>query len=488
MALPVLLIGLEAIRSNSEERRALEALGVGLGRTRTYSELENAMFNQSEAVWRYLTGLDPGARDEFRMAGEVVDYWYRRWEAELQPEESGLAHGVLDIQHQMQAVGDSVFRMYDEGKHAAAYRTAQLELKGRLQPALTLVNREIYRRAREYSVQRAFTRVEEIVENERRILISILVLSLAVGSVLSWLIARSLVRPLTDLRRATVVVGGGDLDHPIEVRGQDEIGDLARSFAAMTENLRKSRAEMVRLNAALVQSGKLASIGEMAASVAHGLRNPLASLRASAQFALRHPDAPAAREQLAAIIQEVDRLDRRVTHLLTFSRPAPFHPMPERIAQLLDEVLPAFAERLREQKVTVERDIPGDLPEVRLDPMKVEQVLLEILSNALDAMPEGGRLRITAREAAAEEQPGLGLEIGDTGRGIPPEALASVCEPFFTTRPEGTGLGLAIARRFIEQHGGRLSLSSHPGEGTVVRIWLPLQADERLAAAASRSA
>ena len=89
-------------------------------------------------------------------------------------------------------------------------------------------------------------------------------------------------------------VGGGNLEHPIQVQAKDEIGDLARSFAGMTENLQKSRAEMVRLNGALVQSEKLASIGEMAAAVAHGLRNPLASLRASAQLALRHPDSPAA--------------------------------------------------------------------------------------------------------------------------------------------------------------------------------------------------
>jgi signal transduction histidine kinase len=476
MALPVLLIGLEAIRSNSEEQRALTALGASLGRTRTYAELETAMFDQTEVVWRYLTGMDPGAREEFRMTGEVADYWWARWQTELKPDEVDLANGVHQIQLQIQQVGDSVFRIYDSGQHEKAYRVAQLELKGRLQPALTALNREIYRRAREFSVQRAFAQVEQIVETERRVLLIILGLSLLAGLVISWFITRGLVRPITDLRQAMSVVGAGNLDHPIRIQSEDEIGDLARAFAGMTENLRKSREETSRLNAALVQSEKLASLGEMAAAVAHGLRNPLASLRASAQLALRHPGSPGAQEQLKAIIDEVDRLDRRISHLLAFSRPSPFHPLPERVPALVDEILPAFSERLREQGVTLDRDLPESLPEIRVDPMKLEQVLLEVVSNSLDAMPSGGRLHIGAAAAPGREGAGVTIEITDSGVGIPDHVLPSVSQPFFTTRAEGTGLGLATARRFVEQHGGRLEISSQVGVGTTVRIWLPLGA------------
>jgi signal transduction histidine kinase len=110
--------------------------------------------------------------------------------------------------------------------------------------------------------------------------------------------------------------------------------------------------------------------------------------------------------------------------------------------------------------------------------MKLEQVLVEIISNALDAMPGGGRLRVRAGEAALEGRPGIEIEISDTGPGIPNQVLSRVCEPFFTTRPEGTGLGLAIAKRFIDQHGGRLDLFSPVGEGAHARIWLPLPAAE----------
>jgi signal transduction histidine kinase len=466
MVLPALLVGAEAIRSNLLERRALQALGQSMARTRTYAELETAMFDQSDIIWRYLTGMDPTARKEFRLAGQVVDYWQQRWAAELRPEEMALADGVRGIQQQIQTAADSVFRLFDSGQRQAAFVTAQRELKGRLLPALTQMNREIYRRARESSVRGAYTRLEEILASQERVLLLIVVLSLAGGLLGSWLISRSLARPIHELTGAMAVVGAGHLDHPITPRSRDEIGELASAFGRMTDNLRQSRA-------ALVQSEKLASIGEMAAAVAHGLRNPLASLRAAAQLVRHHPEAPSSREHLEAIVEEVDRLDRRISHLLSFSRPAPFHPLQENVSRLVEGLLPAFSQLLRERGVELQLDLPGVLPEVRVDPMQLEQALVEIVSNALDAMPSGGRLRIGASVDGHGAGTGyVTIEVTDTGPGIPDHVLPSVCEPFFTTRQEGTGLGLAIAKRYVEQNGGRLEITSHPG-ATSVRVRLP---------------
>jgi signal transduction histidine kinase len=478
MVLPALLVGAEAIRSNRLERRALDALGESMARTRTYAELETAMFDQGEIVWRYLSGLDPAARREFELAAEVVQYWEDRWRAELGPGESQLAEGVARIQSEIRFVSDSVFALADGGRRAEAFALAQRELKGRLQPALTQMNREVYRRARESSVRGAYTRLEEILAGEGRTLLVIIGLTLAVGLLASWLISRGLARPIRELTGAMAVVGSGRLDHPVNATSHDEIGELARAFAGMTENLRQNVAQLERTQAQLVQSEKLASIGETAAAVAHGLRNPLASLRASAQLVRRHPDSPASREHLDAIVQEVDRLDRRISHLLSFSRPAPYHPMPERPERLVENLLPAFAEPLRDRKIDLDLELPDDLPEVRVDPMQLEQALLELVSNALDAMPEGGRLHLGARRMnggpAGRE---VVIEVGDTGPGIPANVLPSVCEPFFTTRHEGTGLGLAIAKRYVEQNGGRLEIDSTPGKGTTVRVRLPAGGD-----------
>jgi signal transduction histidine kinase len=460
MAIPALLIAAEAIRTNGLEQKALTALGENLATNRSYSELESAMSDQVEVVWRYLSGYDVTGKQEFEKTGEVIDYWHARWLAELPPYETGLADTVRLIRNQITAVAQRVFATYDAGNHAAAYQMAQRDLRDVLVPALSDLNREVYRRTRESSVRGAYAQLATIIGNERWALLGILVLSLGTGLLASWLIAGSLARPLRELSQAMTAVGAGDLDHPIVVSSRDEIGELAASFAKMTSTLRETQTQ-------LVHSERLASIGEMSAAVAHGLRNPLASLRAAAQVALRHATG-SSREHLELIIAEVDRLDRRVSHLLSFSRPAPFHPMRESVATLIEDLQPTFAELLREHHVALEIDAPTSLPQVRVDPMQLEQALLEIISNALDAMPDGGRLRIGAH--AAHE--GVEIEIADTGGGIPANILASVCEPFFTTRPEGTGLGLAIAKRYVEQNGGRLSIASENG-GTTVRVWLP---------------
>src|SRR5215210_9249634 len=410
MVLPALLVGAEAIRSNRLERRALQALGESMARTRTYAELETAMFDQTEVIWRYLSGMDPTAKREFRLAGDVVDYWQERWAAELRPEEMSLARSVRDLQSEIRTTGDRIFARYDSGQRQGAYALAQQELKGRLQPALTQLNRKIYRRARESSVRGAYARREQILSTQERVLLLMLLLTRAGGLLGSWVISRSLARPLGELTQAMSMVGAGQLDHPIASKSRDEFGDLARAFAGMTDNLRQSRAR-------LIQSEKLASIGEMSAAVAHGLRNPLASLRAAAQVVRHHPSAPSSAEHLDAIIDEVDRLDRRISHLLSFSRPAPFHPMSESVRRLVEHLLPAFSELLKERRVELQLDIPATLPDVRVDPMQLEQALVEIVSNALDAMPDGGLLRISASlDRTSESGEQIAIDVADTGK------------------------------------------------------------------------
>src|SRR5256712_700454 len=389
MVLPTLLVGVQAIRTNALEGGTLEGLRQRLAHSRTYADVEDAMFHQTQVVWRSL-GRDPAAKKEFPLTEQVVDYWLDRWAVGLPPDALKFADGLRSIEGDIRAVAARVFKLYDSGQREAAYLTARHEFVERLQPALAVVNREIYRQARELSVQRAVAEVQTIVEQERRVLWAIIFLALVAGLVASWLISRSLARPMSELREAMAVVGAGDLDYAIEPRSRDEIGELARAFAQMTEQLRQSRAQ-------LIQSEKLASIGQMAAAVAHGLRNPLASLRAAAQLAQHRVESPLAREQLNAIVEQVDRLDLRSARLLAFSRPAPFHPLRESVRTLVEGALSGFAELLRQRRVELAVNCAAAVPEIRVDPMRLEQALTEIVSNALDAMPDGGRLEIGAR-------------------------------------------------------------------------------------------
>src|SRR5213594_1348509 len=156
MVVPTLFVGVQAIRTNALERATLEALGQRLARSRTYADVEDAMFNQTQVIWRYLSG-DPAAKQEFPLTEQVVNFWLDRWTAGLPPDELGLAGGVRGIESDIRAVAGRVFKPHDAGQHDAAAVVARQELVERLQPALAEVNREIYRRAREFSVQAAFT-------------------------------------------------------------------------------------------------------------------------------------------------------------------------------------------------------------------------------------------------------------------------------------------------------------------------------------------
>jgi signal transduction histidine kinase len=184
------------------------------------------------------------------------------------------------------------------------------------------------------------------------------------------------------------------------------------------------------------------------------------------------------REQLGPVIGEVDRLEKRITHLLDFTKPSPYRPVAEKPERLFEEVLPIFSEKFTEQEIRLRVDYAVDLPKVWVDPFQIELALLEVLSNAVEAMPKGGMLTISAypREQGGPTSGGANVEIviADTGGGIPEDVRSSVFEPFFTTKADGTGLGLSIAKRFVEQNGGTLTVSGHENAGTSVRITLPI--------------
>ena len=312
------------------------------------------MFDQGEIVWRYLSGLDPAARHEFELAGEVVAYWQDRWRGGARPERGATSPtGSPASRRQIRPVSE---QRLQPGRCRAppggVHRSRSGSCRGRLQPALTQMNREIYRRARESSVRGAYARLEEILADEGRTLAGHHRAHArgGTGRLLAHLPrprpARSASSP-----RAMAVVGSGELDHPVHATSRDEIGELARAFGRMTESLRQNVAQLERTQAQLVQSEKLASIGEMSAAVAHGLRNPLASLRAAAQLVRRHPDSPAAAraprrhhrgggparppDQPPAELQPAGAVPSRLR---------------ERAAGWSRSLLPAFAEPMRERR------------------------------------------------------------------------------------------------------------------------------------------
>ena len=239
------------------------------------------------------------------------------------------------------------------------------------------------------------------------------------------------------------------------------------ALARRAEELERANTELRALQDQLVATERLAAFGEVTAAVAHGLGNPLAAIRASAQVALLDAEGPV-REQLRQIVADTDRLRDRMRALLDLGRPVEPRSVPTALDAAVRSAMALVRDRSAAQGVRVDVDVPSDLAKVRLDPARFEEALLCLAGNALDAMPAGGALRLTAVPGAGDVE----LRVEDTGPGMSSAALARAFEPFFTTKPGGTGLGLALARKLLEATGARLTLESGSG-GTRATIALP---------------
>ncbi len=225
-----------------------------------------------------------------------------------------------------------------------------------------------------------------------------------------------------------------------------------------------------QMEARMRQADRLATLGRMAANIAHEIRNPLAALTGAIEV-LAGPTTPEeARDRLSQIVmRESERLNQIIKSFLEYARPAPLTLETVSVADTLEDVLVLFEHRAQAASLKVVREFGAPLS-WRVDPQQFKQVLWNLCLNAVEAMPDGGELRVGAAAA-----PGQMLEVwvSDTGSGIAPEDLSHVFEPFFSTKPEGTGLGLALVHRIVQEHGGEIDVRSTPGCGTTFTVSLP---------------
>ena len=232
----------------------------------------------------------------------------------------------------------------------------------------------------------------------------------------------------------------------------------------------------VQMKEEVERVSKLAETGQLAANIAHELRNPLSSIKGAAQLLRKEMPAELMAEHgefLDMIVQEVNGLDRIATEFLEFSRVTPPEMRPVSLAALLGRLLQFMSAYLADQEVHVIKDFENDLPELWLDRAQMEQVIKNIVINAVQAMPHGGTLTVSIR--CQPDQDIIDMDFTDTGVGISAAKIDKICTPFFTTKTKGTGLGLAIVRKIVETHGGRLVIQSTPGEGSTFTVQLPIQ-------------
>jgi signal transduction histidine kinase len=253
----------------------------------------------------------------------------------------------------------------------------------------------------------------------------------------------------------------------------DEIGDLGRNFNQMVRQLRESRVEIDRLHRTQMSRAEhLATLGELATGLAHEIRNPLAGIAGVIEIIGRDlPSTSPARSVVKDVRQEIARINHIVTDLLQTARP---HPPTVRKSDLNTTVEHAVMLG-RQQAVakSIEISLRKDptLPEVEHDSDQIHQVLLNLLLNALQAIDVNGRIAVTVKTQGTNAI----VEVSDNGRGIAPNHLPNIFRPFYTTKGDGTGLGLSLARRIVEDHQGRIDVTSAVGRGTTFAVVLPLQ-------------
>ena len=259
---------------------------------------------------------------------------------------------------------------------------------------------------------------------------------------------------------------------------EEALRDSNRRLEGALAALQARGEEVKVMSQQLWQAAKLAAVGELAASIAHELNNPLAtvSLRVESVLARTPADDPR-RRPLEVVEQEVERMAGLVANLLQFSRRGQPRASTVDVGEDLARTLELVHHHLRNRRVRVVHDVAPGVPAIQADRQLLRQVFLNLLANAGDAMPDGGTLTLRVAPGSLEGgRRAVVVEFADTGTGIPPEHLPRVMEPFFTTKHEGkgTGLGLAICRRAVQEHGGAIHITSEVGKGTTVRIALPV--------------
>jgi signal transduction histidine kinase len=331
------------------------------------------------------------------------------------------------------------------------------------------------------NVRMSFPAIDsEMAQHWTFMILSTIVCLFAAGGLIWVLFTFVVGRRIEALAQTMSRVDAGDLTARVVADRRDELGRLGESFNTMVAHLAEARRQLEDRHAEQIRRAEnLASLGKMAAGIAHEINNPLAGMQNCVRTLLKGPTDEGQRAQYLALLQDgLARIARTVGELLNFAREAKPQMARTDIAALLRRCLSLVEHEMAARRVACSLSPDGRLPALRADPHQIEQVFLNILMNAIEAMPGGGRLTVSAGLREGVGPPCIEIRVADTGIGIPPEHLPRIFDPFFTTKEvgKGTGLGLSVSYGIVRGHGGSINVRSAVGQGTTVSVVLP--ADE----------
>jgi signal transduction histidine kinase len=296
----------------------------------------------------------------------------------------------------------------------------------------------------------------------------------ALGIALGWWTAIRLQRSVARIQvtlHDPLLAAPGDLG-TVQVRAGNELASIQEQVQVVVNRLRHTGEELQAARQEALHAERLAAIGGLAAGVAHELRNPLTSVKLLLQHAgSRGGAAVVEAQKISLILDEIERMETTIQGLLDFSRPAQPQRKLHYVRDTLQRALHLVEGRIEKQQVNLTLDFGSEPILINGDPQQLHQVFVNLLINAIEAMPQGGDLAVTLRSDLAARK--LTVAIRDTGVGIPPELMPRLFEPFASAKERGTGLGLAVSRRIVEEHGGAIVVRPHSPRGTLFEVTLP---------------
>lgn len=315
------------------------------------------------------------------------------------------------------------------------------------------------------------------INKVRHTTVTLVLVAVLLASAISFLLGRMIISPLENLQRGIETISKGQLEHKVDIKSPDVASSLATAFNRMATSLKKSRTELETTFQELAEKEKMAALGQLTAGIAHEIKNPLGIILGSAEV-VADPGRPLVMREKAAqfIIDEVIRLNTTLKEFLAFAKPSPPRTEPLDLNQILDESLLPYRVSMEKNGIRIERDFASPLPHCQADPNQMRQVFINLINNAVEAMPEGGRIRVATAVVPAgnKKQPEqVCVSISDSGIGIADEHINKVFEPFASFKDGGTGLGLAIVAQIVKLHQAAIYVESSEFGGTTFKLIFP---------------
>jgi len=307
-------------------------------------------------------------------------------------------------------------------------------------------------------------------QSKAKSILTYLFVSGFIAALVYLFVQHTVVGPVRRLQADAARIGGGNYGTPVSITGQAEVKDLSRALDTMRQRIQESLERQI-------ESEKLFALGQLAAGIAHDIRNPLFAVRNNLDFLQRKEPCDA---QQTEVFSEMDdglrRIDRIVREIAEFSQPRTVEFGKHAIGKVVESSMLLLRKQLEQKALEVSIEIDPHLPPLEIDQHRFEQVIINLVSNAISATRDTAHGQIIIKASRQGEE--MELSVIDNGQGIREENLPRIFDPFFTRSPNGTGLGLTIVKRITLLHHGRVEVESHPGKGTIFTLWLPLQQPE----------